>query len=170
MDAPVAPRAPSPVGIEALCRQHRAYVHRLTRRLMGPGEEVEDVVQDVFLAAIRGVGQLRHPEAVRSWLTQIVVRSVSAWIRRRQRLPALVPALEEEMVAAPASDPWQWVVASTLWAAIDRLPSPVGQAWRLQALEQQPLEEIARLCGCSVATAKRRIARAQQRLRRVALA
>jgi RNA polymerase sigma-70 factor (ECF subfamily) len=40
-------------------------------------------------------------------------------------------------------------------------------AWTLRYVEREKLEEVARLCGCSLATAKRRIAATQAAIEEV---
>ena len=46
--------------------------------------------------------------------------------------------------------------------ALDDVPAKVRIAWILRYLEQETNEDVARLCRCSLATAKRRIAQANQ--------
>jgi DNA-directed RNA polymerase specialized sigma24 family protein len=57
-----APAADSdgPLDLEALFRQYAPYVARIGHRLLGRGDEVDDLVQDVFLAAHRGLTRLRE--------------------------------------------------------------------------------------------------------------
>jgi RNA polymerase sigma-70 factor (ECF subfamily) len=45
----------------------------------------------------------------------------------------------------------------SLHRALDRVPAKARIAWVLRYLEQEQLEDVARLCGCSLATTKRRI-------------
>jgi RNA polymerase sigma-70 factor (ECF subfamily) len=49
---------------------------------------------------------------------------------------------------------------------LDRLPVNERLAWSLRHIEGEQLESVAVLCGCSLATAKRRIAAAQQAVER----
>ncbi len=49
---------------------------------------------------------------------------------------------------------------------LDQLPVRERIAWVLRRLEREPLETVAELCNCSLATAKRRVAAAQDKLRR----
>src|SRR5436190_12252313 len=62
-------------------------VDRTLRRLIGPGPDREDLLQEVFLRFFRRIGTLREPGAVRGFLTGICVHVVHAEIlgRRRRR-------------------------------------------------------------------------------------
>jgi RNA polymerase sigma-70 factor (ECF subfamily) len=51
-----------------------------------------------------------------------------------------------------------------VYAVLDALPSDERVAWSLRHVEGERLERVAELCGCSLATAKRRIAAAHQRI------
>jgi RNA polymerase sigma-70 factor (ECF subfamily) len=50
---------------------------------------------------------------------------------------------------------------------LDELPVEARMAFALHHLEGETLEVVARLCGCSLATAKRRVAVAHERIREV---
>jgi RNA polymerase sigma-70 factor (ECF subfamily) len=57
-------------------------------------------------------------------------------------------------------------VFKTVEVALGTVPADARIAWALRYLEQEPLEDVARICGCSLATAKRRIAVAHQAVTR----
>ena len=50
------------------------------------------------------------------------------------------------------------------YRVLDRLPVDDRIAWTLRNVEGEPLDRVASICGCSLATVKRRIARAQAEL------
>ena len=58
----------------ALFRRYAAYVATCAHRLLGADDELDDVVQEVFLVALRGLRGLRDPEAIRGWLATVTVR------------------------------------------------------------------------------------------------
>ena len=51
-----------------------------------------------------------------------------------------------------------------LYSVLDRLPAGPRAAWVLRYLLDEPLDDVAAICGCSLATAKRRIAVAERLL------
>src|SRR6185312_14290351 len=73
-----------PVTFDALFRRYASYVAGVALRLLGRDDhEVEDVVQDVFWIAARGIGTIHNLEAARPWLVTVTVRVVRRRLRRR---------------------------------------------------------------------------------------
>jgi RNA polymerase sigma-70 factor (ECF subfamily) len=167
--APPASDAPGadPVAsdnVDAFIRAYSPYVARLAYRLLGRDEEVDDVVQDVFVAFLRFRQDIREPAAVRSWLATTTVRTVHKRLRTRMRRLRALLRLEgdntkTEALAVGAS-PEDHTALARVHRALDGVPAKVRIAWVLRYLEQETNEDVARLCRCSLATAKRRIAQA----------
>ena len=155
------------VDIERLFREHAAYLARIGLRLLGRHDEVDDLIQDVFLDALRGVRRLREPGAARGWLAVLTVRKASAQLRRRRlwlRL-GLGRAEDYEEVADHRASPRERAILASLYRALDRLPVDERVAWSLRHLEGERLEAIAELCYCSISTVKRRIDSAARQMR-----
>ena len=53
-----------------------------------------------------------------------------------------------------------------VYRALDAISAPERVAWTLRHVEGESLEEVALLCDCSLATAKRRIASAHEKIKR----
>src|SRR3954470_17206445 len=177
--APVAPedhppgdgRRPGSAGdpspFDQLYAQHARYVAGLATRVLGRDDEVADVVQDVFLVAHRRMGELRELEAARGWLGTITVREASRKLRwrRLRRVVGLQRDAAEEIVLDPNATPELRPLAALLYVALDRVAPRARIAWVLRHLMEEPLDSVAEICGCSLATAKRRIAAAERVLR-----
>jgi RNA polymerase sigma-70 factor (ECF subfamily) len=168
---PVAPNG-SPARLEAtlgdLYEEYAVYVAAVASRLLGRAGEVDDVVQDVFAAGVRGLRRRDEPREVRAWLAKVTVRRCVRQLRFR-RIWALVDLASEpsyDRLADPAAGPEEKQLVVEVYRALDRLPAHERVAWTLRHVEGEALEDIARLCGCSLATAKRRIATAHEKLRR----
>ncbi|HVY49585.1 MAG TPA: sigma-70 family RNA polymerase sigma factor [Minicystis sp.] len=157
---------------EALFRRHARMANGLAFRLLGGDHDIDDVVQDACVIALSRLHALEDPQAFGQYLAGIVVRCVRRVVRRRRiaRRLGLLPRSEPLDVGAfvargaPAD-----VVAelSAVYRVIDDLPTDERLALVLRRVEGLPLDEVARACGCSLATAKRRIAAAEARLERV---
>ncbi len=165
----IVARTPAPAeGLDALFRRYAPYVARVALRILGRSDEVDDLVQDVFLAAHRGLGRLREPAAVKGWLATVAVRSARRRLRAR-RLRAFFgldrPADYAE-VADGAASPETRALLARLYRVLDGLPAAERIAWALRHVEGERLDRVALLCGCSLATAKRRVAAAQATLER----
>jgi len=151
--------------LESVFRAYSRYVAAIALRLLGTDDEVDDVVQEVFVAALRGLRRLREPAAVRGWLATVAVRIARRKLRRR-RLRAFVgldvaPDYTQLAVAAGQD---QALLIARAYRVLDQLAVDDRIAWMLRHVEGESLESIAAICSCSLATVKRRIARAQAEL------
>lgn len=164
-----APPAPAALRAEALdpdqlFRRHAPYVAAIAHRLLGRDLDVDDTVQEVFLVAVRSAGTIRDPEAVRGWLARITVRLARRRLRARRVKQVLgfesTPGYET--LADRAATPEERTLLMQVYRVLDRVPAGARVAWVLRTVEGARLEEVAALCGCSLATAKRRIAEAQR--------
>jgi RNA polymerase sigma-70 factor, ECF subfamily len=159
---------PSPLSPETLYRDYSRYVAAIAHRLLGREDDVDDVVQDVFLAAHRGIDQLRDPAAVRGWLASITVRIARRRLRARKMRMMLHLGGESDLtaVASTEASPEVRALVSRVYGLLDRLPADERIAWTLRYLEGEKLDIVAQMCGVSLATAKRRIAAAHEQLER----
>jgi RNA polymerase sigma-70 factor (ECF subfamily) len=151
---------------EVLYRRHAGYAMSLAVRILGSVVDVEDVAHDAFLKAHEQLGDLRDPPAFRAWLGAIVVRLVATRMRRRRLLERLGLSngepVEIDAIAAPEASPEDRAQLAQLYALLQTVPADDRIAWMLRTIDRHPLDEVARLCRCSLATAKRRITRAQR--------
>lgn len=156
---------------EALYRRHAPSVLRLATRLLRSHEDALDVLQDAFVSAFEDIEKLREPSAFAAWTHRIAVRLVHRRFRRRRLLGMLgldrrndeVPL---ESLADDSASPEARVELRWLDAALTRVDDRDRVAWMLRFVEGLPLEEVAVVCDCSLATAKRRIAAADAVARR----
>jgi len=161
------PGAPARTPFDQLYAAHARYVAGLAGRMLGRDDDVADVVQEVFLIAHRRFGSLRDQTAARAWLSRIAVREASRrlrWRRFRSFLGASAP-VDYDLVVDSSAAPELRPLAALLYATLDRMATRDRLAWILRHLVDEPLETVAEICGCSLATAKRRIAAAEERLR-----
>ncbi len=138
-------------------------VARLAYRLVGRDGDVDDLVQDVFLAAHRSMPVGLPDDDCRRWLATVAVR-LSARRLRRRRIATFFGFGDDgpDAFELPSSvSPETSAVLSQLYRRLDGLPVDERLAWTLRHVENESLDDVARLCGCSLATAKRRIAKAQ---------
>ncbi len=153
-------------AFEALYRRHAEFAFNLAARIQGSATDAEDVVHDAFLKAQERLGDLRDSAAFRPWLGSIVVRLVRTRLRRRKVLRALglttSEPVEIETIAAVDADPEARALLAQVYALLQTLAADDRIAWTLRYVERHRLETVAVMMDCSLATAKRRIARAQR--------
>lgn len=150
---------------DAVFRRYSPYVARVAMRLLGTDSDLDDVVQDVFLEAHRGLRALREPQAVRGWLARICVRRAVRRLRRRRLLSFLsLDALSEtEEPPDPGGSPEQRAEVKKLYRMLDAMPAEERVVWVLRHVEGESLDAIVVLRGSSKSTVQRRLRAAQAR-------
>jgi RNA polymerase sigma-70 factor, ECF subfamily len=143
----------------------------LAARLRGvlPPSDVEDVLQETFLAAWKGAGCYRPQDRAGGWLWGIARRQGLLLLRRQGPAPAPLPdllALDGLPADIAPNDPAETVIAQSHLATAVSLLSPAEhEVWRLMYVEDRPLAEVARLTGVPQGTVKSRAHRARRLLR-----
>jgi RNA polymerase sigma-70 factor (ECF subfamily) len=153
-----------PRELDALYRAYAPYVAAIVVRVLGRDDEVDDLVQDTFVNALRGLTGLREPAAVKGWLARITVRLATRRLRTR-RLRRLFfierDVHASELACAPSATAEDRALLGQVYRVLDRLPAADRVAWVLRNVQGEPLHRIPELCACSLSTAQRRLTRAQ---------
>ena len=166
----VAARAGEAWAQEALFRRHARMALGLAHRLLPQDNEVDDLVQDCFVSALKRLSALDNPQAFAAWLGSIVVRAVSKRLRRRRLLSRLglrVPEeIDPEAIAAPAVPGDIAVELRRVYAVVASLPAQARVALVLRRVDGLEVPEIARRMGVGLSTVKRRLKLAEEILER----
>jgi RNA polymerase sigma-70 factor (ECF subfamily) len=127
--------------------------------LIGRPGDVDDVVQDVFIQAHRGLSKLRDPAAVRPWLRRIAVRRARRWLRTRwvRRWFGESDADAQAQLVDASASPEERAQIAHIYRMLERMPKDERVIWVLRMVEGETLEAIAELLGCSVSTVQRRL-------------
>jgi len=154
--------ADGPIEFGELFARYNRYVATLAARLLGSGDaEVEDVVQDVFWLASLRLPRIVDMVQARGWLATVTTRLVRRRLRRRRFRNLFHSTASRDEVPAPGATAEERAVLSRLYEVLDGLPTDQRLAWSLRYLEGEPLDAVAAACGCSLATAKRRVSAAR---------
>jgi RNA polymerase sigma-70 factor (ECF subfamily) len=138
-------------------------VHRILRRTFGPEHDIDDLAQEVFLVLFARVDTLRDPKALSAFVLSITAHTIRRELRRKAALRWLQfgdPPLGR--VPAPNLDSREAV--AHLYAILDRLRPGDRTAFVLRHFEGLDLSDVAAALDISLATAKRRLARAWERV------
>ena len=149
---------------EALYAKHARYIAGVVHRLMGDDGELDDIVQETFVDAIEGLARLEDPSATRAGLVTVAVRRTRRVLARRRR--RMMFAFWSADFAPRSSDPRDRAAVDDLYDALSRVPADLRIPWVLHRVEHLSLPETAQACEVSLATVKRRIAEAEERLER----
>jgi RNA polymerase sigma-70 factor (ECF subfamily) len=155
------PEAPA-----ALWTRFAPMVHRMLRRTLGPGTDVEDVVQDVFLCVFQKVSGLREPRALRAFVISVTALTARYELRRRWvgRWVRLGRDPDRPEVRVFNPDPEAREALVRFYKILDRVKPADRTAFVLRFIEGLELAEVAAAMHTSLATAKRRIARVWARV------
>ncbi len=158
-------RAGHPGAAAAFYDRHAGHTHLVLRSTLGPDDDIPDLLQEVFIRALNQIGTLRDVDRIGNWLTSIAVFVARAQIRlraRRSRLRVFSPERTRSwQIEQPSSDARR--ALHQLYAVLDRMPVEQRMAFVLRYIHGMTLTEAAEACEASLATLKRRLARAEKR-------
>jgi RNA polymerase sigma-70 factor (ECF subfamily) len=141
-------------------------VFRLLDRALGPDGEAEDLTQDVFLSTFARLPSLREPAALQSFIYSVAIRTLK-WALRRRRVRRILQLSSSGIppeVAAPAADSESRQILVRFYTLLDRLSVNERSAFVLRYMEGFKLEEMSAHLGVSLATTKRWVSRASERV------
>lgn len=161
------------VAFEMLIDHYQTPLFRYVYRLLGDRGNAEDVVQETFIAAWRGLPTITTPAAFRGWLYQIATRR--AFDALRARRPQVEWPSEDDVHPSSVNakqgnhdDPAQLAVQMAQFEALQQalatLPPQQRAAWSMQRIDGLSYDEIATALSLPVSTVRGRIARARQTL------
>lgn len=151
---------------EALFRRHAPLATGLAYRLLGSDDDLEDVVQEAYFQALRGLHRLKDPQAFASWLAGIVVRRVQQTLRRRRLLARLglrpaVP-IDPDLSLSPGTSAEVVAELQRIYGVLDALSTQARLVLLLRKVDGHSIPEIASLLRCSPSTVKRRLGEAER--------
>lgn len=155
-----------PGALEAFVQRHSAVVTRLAHRLLGWRGDVDDVVQDVFLAAWTSARRFDGRSSVSTWLVAITINQCRKSIRRETRR-RMWQRLGFGGSHAPAADAASLSdeVTTAVRSAIAQLSPADREVVVLHHLQGLTADEIAAIVGASRGAVEVRVHRARQRLK-----
>lgn len=171
--SPRRARSPSSIegeALEALLRAHRGRIHGLCCRYTGGNAaDAEDLVQEAYLRAYRGIGSFRGDSRFSTWLYRIAVNVCLSWVSSRTpRTVALSDGLELE---APGPTPSKGLenrqAVAAVRHAVAKLPERQRMTLILRIYDELSHREIAEIMGGSVGTAKANLFFALKNLRKL---
>jgi RNA polymerase sigma-70 factor, ECF subfamily len=158
-------------ALRELFTRHAPWLAARLRAVLPPSD-VEDVLQETFLAVWKGAGAYQPQGAPGGWLWTIARNQAAMLLRKRgPRTAPLDPAEADAARGADVTDPAEAaLVRADLAAATAALGPPGGpdrEVWRLLYVEDRPVAEVAQLMGVPEGTVKSRAHRARRLLRGV---
>lgn len=156
-------------GLDSIVSAHQQQVARMAHRLLGTREGVEDVVQEVFLAALANIDRFRGDSSISTWLTAVTVNKCRSLIRRRMIRRRLFPLsgrepLEEQADNSPDTHNAN-EVSEEVRRVVYRMPRKYREPVVLRYFESMSIDEIAQALGLAANTVEVRLSRARKKLK-----
>lgn len=106
------------VAENVLFQRYKVYLHRFfERRISGNREDVEDLVQETFLEALKSLRKGQFPTSFQAWLYKIATRVLARWIREKQQR-----GMQVALDAAPEDESGQMALSELLSAPVTFQP------------------------------------------------
>jgi RNA polymerase sigma-70 factor (ECF subfamily) len=157
----------------ATLAEHDRWLRTAVFARLGERQAVDEVMQEVALAAVAQRAPLQDPSRVGPWLYRLAVRLVLLYRRRcgRQRrlLDRYAQARGQACEATVSADPLDWLIRAErvhlVRQALTRLPRRDAEILLLKYTEDWSYRELASRLGISESAVEARLHRARQRLR-----
>ncbi|MBC8231099.1 sigma-70 family RNA polymerase sigma factor [bacterium] len=158
------------IAFDCLVCRHQKLVFRLIYRIVGKDADIEDIAQEVFLRAYKGLDKFRGDAAFSTWLTRITVNYCLKVFNQRKTKPLLERLTS--FIAWSKESTQQSVVElqeqrAVVKQALERLSPKHKAAIVLLYFEEYSCEEIAEILECSVGTVKSRLYHARIKLKKL---
>ena len=163
-----------PIAWNLVLAQHDRWLRTVVLARVGQAASVDEVMQEVALAAIRQQAPLRDASKVAPWLYRLALTQSLLYRRKQGRWRKLTTRYAER--ARPSEhdsrvlDPLDWLLAderqSLVRQAIARMPRREVEILLLKYSESWSYEQLAQHLGTSESAVESRLHRARQRLRK----
>jgi RNA polymerase sigma-70 factor (ECF subfamily) len=171
-------RAGDEAAFAEVVRAHHASLCRLARTFVGSGAIAEEVVQDTWLAVVRGVERFEGRSSLRTWLFHILVNRARTTATRERRSDSGIDPDADRFDGSGvwSTPPVPWTdqvddrltaehVASLARELLDTLPESQRQVVLLRDVEGLPATEVAALLDLSDGNQRVLLHRGRARLR-----
>ena len=161
-----AARRGDQMAFRALVDRHHESLARTVVSMLGPGDVVDDVLQEVFVQFYKNMKTFRGESSIKTYLNRIAVNRSLDVLRRRKRSLKRFVGLEDggagDIADPSAQEP---EVDQTVWKAIDRLSADQRAVVTLRLVEGYSTEEAAEILGIRYGTVLSRLSRACDNLK-----
>jgi RNA polymerase sigma-70 factor (ECF subfamily) len=156
-------------AFDRIVEEHAADIAALANRLLGWTGDVEDVTQEIFLAAFLGLKKFRCQSSLKTWLFTITINKCRTYRYKRMLRLRLVSQAAHKISISSAHPPDKTQMDNETFNRIRRALTALTPKYReplvLKYLQQLPTEKISQILGISKNTVQVRLSRARKRLK-----
>ena len=160
-------------AFHVLVDRHSKYLFRLAASLSRTRADAEDVLQETFVGAYKGLASFNGRSSVKTWLTQICVRQAARQWNRSKRSRETV-TIDEKGAAASVDPSLARPSAEAnvdrrmdLMAVIEKLPEEHRQVILMREVQGLSYDDIATALAVPQGTVESRLHRARAGLKRL---
>lgn len=155
-------------ALEALLDRYLVRLRGLVTGMVGDEPEADDLTQEIFLRAIRGLPRFRKEASFSTWLYRVAMNTVQEFLRQRDKRPASNPAAVSVEPGRRCHEPERRAINGELngqiAAAVASLSPRLRAAVLLMAIDGLSGEEAAAIEGCTPSTMYWRVHEARKQL------
>ena len=160
-------------AFDLLVQKHQRGIARVVSQYLKDPDTINDVVQETFIRAYKGLARFRQDSQFYTWLYRIAVNTAYNQLRTVQRWQNMVDIdddyhqgelAEPLSIGGPDRDLHNEDLGAAIKRAVNRLPLELKTALLLRELEDMSYEQIAEVVNCRVGTVKSRISRAREQV------
>ncbi len=156
-------------AFDRIVERYSSDIAALANRLLGWSGEVEDVTQDIFLAAFLGLKKFRCECSLKTWLFTITVNKCRSYRYRRILYRRRISQAADKALLTSAGEadkmPMDSETFETVRHAIQALPPKYREPVVLRYLQELPTDQISRVLGISKNALQVRLNRARAHLK-----
>lgn len=156
--------------LDLLARTHTARLSSFLRRRVGNPHDVEDLVQDTLLEAVRCMEQFQGQSRPETWLFGIALNLTRNYYKRAKVRDIYTDADTDDIAADRSNDPSELAEnrerVFRVASAVEQLPSDSHRLLKLIVQDDLSYEEAAQALGIPTGTVRSRVARTRSFLRR----
>jgi RNA polymerase sigma-70 factor (ECF subfamily) len=163
-----------------LMRLHERQIYNFTYRMLGDEEEAEDLTQDIFVAAFKGIRKFRGEAKFSTWLYRIALNQTRNRIKylsrrdffakqsRRVQYRQESPWENPDLLPDSAPTPEQWTLTKSMAAQVqeclNQIPPQARQILVMRDVQGFSYEELSEMLSLNPGTVKSRLHRARSAL------
>jgi RNA polymerase sigma-70 factor (ECF subfamily) len=156
-----------------LVSRYESKVYSLALKMLRNPEDAEDVLQDTFLRAYRGIKSFKGNSTFSTWVYRITANSALMRLRKRQLPTVSIDDADEreapiniaDWAPGPVEQMLNQETQAAMTEAIEALPPEFRQVFVLRDIEELSNAEVAEILDLSVAAVKSRLHRARLKVR-----
>lgn len=161
-------RRGEPAALEELIKLHQRRIRRLISRLLGWSDDVDDVMQEVWIKVVLNVSRFRGDSGLETWLTRIAVNTCRSQQRRQRTLSYHLPfwhrSRSEPKSSASDETAQKIETAEQVRQTVRRLSPKYREVVVLRYLEELSINDIATMLNLKTNTVNVRLSRARSQL------